>query len=44
MAGSTLYTDSGVWYGQLGQEFQSHQSVDHSAGEYVRGDVTTNHA
>ncbi len=44
MAGSTLYTDAGAWYGQLGREFRSHQSVDHSAGEYVRGSVTTNQA
>jgi transposase-like protein len=44
MEGSTLHTDSGAWYGPIGREFQSHQSVDHSAGEYVRGDVSTNQA
>ena len=44
MSASSLYTDSGAWYGQLVQEFASHQTVDHSAGEYVRGSVTTNHA
>lgn len=39
-----LHTDRGVQYRQLGQEFASHGAVDHSAREYVRGDVTTNHA
>lgn len=39
-----LQTDRGVQYRQLGKEFASHGSVDHSAREYVRGDITTNHA
>jgi transposase-like protein len=44
MAGSTLHTDAGSWYLGLGQEFIRHESVNHEAGEYVRGDVTTNQA
>ena len=44
IAGSTLHTDSGSWYPQIGQEFAAHESVNHLAGEYVRGTVTTNHA
>ncbi len=44
MAASTLHTDSGAWYPQIGQEFAAHESVNHNAGEYVRGTVTTNHA
>jgi transposase-like protein len=43
MADSHLQTDSSTSYNQLGPEFQSHQTVNHSEGEYVRGDVTTNH-
>jgi transposase-like protein len=43
-ASTHLQTDRGVQYRQLGQEFASHGTVDHSAREYVRGDVTTNRA
>jgi transposase-like protein len=43
-ATSHLHTDSARQYRKLGEPFQSHSSVDHKAGEYVRGDVTTNHA
>ncbi len=35
MAGSTLWTDEGSWYNQLGREFISHATVNHSADEYV---------
>lgn len=35
-------TDQGTWYKKLGAEFASHETVDHSKDEYVRGDVTTN--
>ncbi|MGO9198579.1 MAG: IS1595 family transposase [Acidimicrobiales bacterium] len=42
MDDSVLYTDEGSWYRQLGQEFASHQMVNHSEGEYVRGPVTIN--
>jgi transposase-like protein len=44
MPGTHLHTDAGGQYRQLGQEFASHEYVDHSNGEYVRGNVTTNHA
>jgi transposase-like protein len=39
-----LHTDSGFGYGPLGPAFASHSTVDHRDKEYVRGDVTTNHA
>jgi len=39
-----LYTDSGYQYRPLAPMFASHSAVDHKAGEYVRGDVTTNPA
>jgi len=42
MANSDLQTDGGSQYRAIGQEFISHEFVDHSAYEYVRGDVTTN--
>ncbi len=42
MANSVLNTDEGSHYGQLGQEFAAHRTVTHSAGEYVRGSVSTN--
>jgi transposase-like protein len=41
---STLHTDAAMHYRQLGQEFAAHEWVDHSEWEYVRGNVTTNHA
>jgi transposase-like protein len=37
-----LITDQGTWYKKLGAEFASHETVDHSKDEYVRGEVTTN--
>ncbi len=44
-ATSTLYTDSLPAYREVGQKFVGgHESVNHNAGEYVRGKVTTNHA
>jgi transposase-like protein len=39
---SVLHTDESSVYKQLGQEFPEHHSVNHKAGEYVRGDVSTN--
>jgi transposase-like protein len=39
-----LHTDGAVQYRQIAGDFQSHSAVDHQGGEYVRGDVTTNHA
>lgn len=44
VADSFLYTDGLMAYRQLGRQFRKHEFVDHSAGEYVRGTVTTNHA
>jgi transposase-like protein len=41
---SHLYTDSSVAYRKMGEEFASHETVNHTAGEYVRGPVTTNAA
>lgn len=37
-----LMTDETKVYNKVGKEFASHQKVNHSAGEYARGDVTTN--
>jgi transposase-like protein len=37
-----LMTDSFVAYREPGKAFASHETVDHSKGEYVRGDAHTN--
>jgi len=39
-----LQTDSSQSYATLSEDFASHRTVDHSAGEYVRGVVSTNTA
>jgi transposase-like protein len=39
---SRLMTDESKLYGSLGKEFASHESVNHAAKEYARGDVNTN--
>lgn len=39
---SDLQTDQWNGYNELGREFRSHESVNHSWGEYVRGEVSTN--
>jgi len=39
-----LHTDSWHGYKRIGGAFASHTTVDHSVGEYVRGDVSTNQA
>lgn len=44
MSRSVLHTDGAAHYRKIGEEFASHEAVDHEAGEYVRGEVTTNHA
>jgi hypothetical protein len=44
VAGSHLFTDSGKWYMHVGQQFISHESVNHSIGEYVRKGASTNMA
>jgi len=40
MESSKLYTDEGAWYLPVGRQFLSHESVNHSAGEYVRDSVS----
>jgi transposase-like protein len=37
-----LMTDEAGMYTQVGKEFSSHETVNHSQYEYARGDVTTN--
>jgi transposase-like protein len=37
-----LMTDGAGMYEKIGQQFASHETVNHAAGEYARGDVTTN--
>lgn len=41
---SHLRTDESGVYWAVGEEFKSHQTVNHSAEEYVRGDAHTNTA
>ncbi len=41
---SRLHTDESNLYPRVGAEFASHETVKHSAGEYVRGDVHSNTA
>lgn len=39
---SRLMTDESSVYPGIGAEFASHEAVNHSHGEYVRGDAWTN--
>ena len=39
---SRLHTDESSLYPTVGEEFAKHETVKHSAKEYVRGDVHTN--
>jgi transposase-like protein len=39
---AALMTDEAKVYVPLGKDFASHQTVNHAAKEYSRGDVTTN--
>lgn len=39
---SRLHTDESKLYPRLGAEFATHETVNHSAKEYARGDVNTN--
>lgn len=39
---SRLMTDESSLYFEIGREYASHESVNHAAGEYVRGDAGTN--
>jgi transposase-like protein len=41
---SVLHTDTHKGYDAIGREFAEHHRVNHSEGEYVRGDVSTNMA
>jgi transposase-like protein len=41
---SALMTDQGGQYFHVGKEFARHETVNHSADEYVRGDAYTNTA
>ena len=41
-AKARLMTDETSVYNKVGKEFASHDKVNHSAGEYSRGDITTN--
>ncbi len=42
MRDSRLHTDDAHRYRKPGEEFAAHGRVTHSAGEYARGDATTN--
>ena len=37
-----LHTDSARVYQQIASQFAAHEHVNHSAGEYARGNVSTN--
>jgi transposase-like protein len=39
-----LHTDESRLYTEVGKEFADHETVHHTSGEYVRGDVHTNSA
>ena len=39
---ANMMTDEAYLYRPLADDFSRHRSVDHSEGEYVRGDVHTN--
>ncbi len=41
-AGSTIHTDEHGGYKGLNGLLYTHEAINHGAGEYVRGDVTTN--
>jgi transposase-like protein len=41
---TVLHTDNAMAYTKIGWKAREHHSVNHTLGEYVRGDVTTNHA
>jgi transposase-like protein len=39
---SRFMTDEARHYMEIGRDFESHEAVNHSREEYVRGDITTN--
>lgn len=39
---ATVYTDEAGQHRKLGDDFATHDSVEHGKDEYVRGDVHTN--
>ena len=39
---SRLHTDESRLYIKVGEQYAAHETVQHSADEYVRGDITTN--
>jgi transposase-like protein len=39
---TNLMTDQAAYYVRVGEEFATHQTVNHAEGEYGRGDVHTN--
>lgn len=41
---TVLHTDNAMAYTKIGWKAREHHSVNHALGEYVRGNVTTNHA
>jgi transposase-like protein len=41
-AEATIHTDEAMQYDNLRNHFATHETVNHGAEEYVRGDVTTN--
>lgn len=42
MPATTLHTHALASYKMIASDFEAHEYVDHSEGEYVRGAVTTN--
>ncbi|WP_374530962.1 IS1595 family transposase [Novosphingobium sp.] len=40
--GSTIHTDESAIYNRVSGLLYKHESINHGAGEFVRGDVTTN--
>ena len=41
---AVLNTDTSTVYNEVGKKFAKHETVDHGAGEYVRGDAHNNTA
>ena len=37
-----MMTDEATWYKHVGKDFAGHDTVDHKAGEYSRGNIHTN--